>query len=226
MSERFLPSLAGLRLAFFDVDGTLKLERDPYMALHRWAGTAEQGAALLAAFRRGEFDYHEFARRDPALWAGLPAAEADACFAALPWAPPARALAETLRIAGVALILVSSGLDRHVRQVAEAIGAEAWVANELEVAGGVLTGRMTVNVTWDGKGEVVCRLQRERGVGPESCLAVGDGPGDLGMFAACGLRIAANPASDAVSSAADFVLGEGDVLEWLETRLGGRRAEA
>lgn len=215
-----------LRLAFFDVDGTLKAERDPYVYLHRCLGTEKEGLAVLEAFLAGQIDYETFAQRDAALWAGVEVARVDALFAAVPYVPEARALAEALVAAGVPIALVSTGLDRHVRQVAADLDAAAWVANELLVADGRLTGAMRVHVPWDGKGPLVRELLAQFGARPEECLAIGDGTGDLPMFAQVGHRLAVRPGHPSVREAADAVLGEASATAWLADHgLSGRRGD-
>jgi phosphoserine phosphatase len=204
-----------LRLAFFDVDGTLKSEPDPYLYLHRQLGTEAEGLANLEAFLAGQFDYETFAQRDAALWKGTPVDQVDALFRAIPYVPEARALAEALYRAGVPIVLISTGLDRHVRQVAEELAAAAWAANELEVADGRLAGTIRVRVFWNSKGPLVREFMARFGVGPQECLAVGDSEGDLSMFAEVGHRIAVPSSHPALRRMADIVLGEADLHTWL-----------
>jgi phosphoserine phosphatase len=204
-----------IRLAFFDVDGTLKAERDPYMYLHRQLGTEAAGLATLNAYLAGEIDYETFAQRDAALWAGIEVGQVDALFAAVPYVPQARLLAERLRVAGAPIVLISSGVDRHVRQVATDLGAAEWICNELLTEDGRLTGRMRVRVDWYSKGRVAREFMARFGVGREECLAVGDGRGDLPMFAEAAQCIAVNPYDEQVRAAADLILGEFDLAVWL-----------
>jgi phosphoserine phosphatase len=204
-----------IRLAFFDVDGTLKAERDPYMYLHRQLGTEKEGLAVLASFLAGQIDYDTFAQRDAALWTGVKIARVDALFAAVPYVREARALAVALVAAGVPIVLISSGVDRHVRQVATDLGAAEWICNELLTQDGRLTGRMRVRVDWYSKGRVAREFMARFGVGREECLAVGDGRGDLPMFAEAAQCIAVNPYDEQVRAAADLILGEFDLAVWL-----------
>ena len=204
-----------IRLAFFDVDGTLKAERDPYMYLHRQLGTEKEGLAVLASFLAGQIDYDTFAQRDAALCTGVKIARVDALFAAVPYVREARALAEALVAAGVPIVLISSGVDRHVRQVATDLGAAEWICNELLTEDGRLTGRMRVRVDWYSKGRVAREFMARFGVGREECLAVGDGRGDLPMFAEAAQCIAVNPYDEQVRAAADLILGEFDLAVWL-----------
>jgi len=207
-----------LRLAFLDVDGTLTGERDPYVYLHRHLGTEAEGLAILNAYLAGEFNYDTFAQRDAALWKGQPVERIDALLAAIPDVPLAWAFAKSLQAAGVVLILVSSGLDHHVRRVADRIGAVEWMANGLIESGGYLTGEARVNVAWDGKGAIVSAVMARYGVHRDECLALGDGRGDMPMFAAVGHAVAVNPSDENVRGVAGAVLGEDDVLQWLAAR--------
>ncbi len=209
--------LSGIRLALFDVDGTLKVERDPYVYLHRQLGTDREGLAIIDAFLAGQIDYDTLASRDTALWTGVEAGKIDALFSAVPMCRRRARLAEALRGAGIPIVLISTGVDRHVRQVAAEIGAAAWVANELLIEDGRLTGRMRVHVYYDQKGRHARRFMEQFGVRAEECLAVGDSTGDLPMFAEAGYRIAVNPSSAAVRAAADAVLGEDALFAWLRT---------
>ncbi len=204
-----------LRLAFFDVDGTLKSEPDPYLYLHRQLGTEAEGLANLEAFLAGQFDYDTFAQRDAALWKGTPVERVDALFRAIPYVTEVRALAEALTAAGVPIVLISTGLDRHVRQVAEELAAAAWAANELQVADGRLAGTIRVRVFWNGKGPLVRDFMARFGVRPQECLAVGDSEGDLSMFAAVGHRIAVPSSHPTLQQMADLVLGQADLHTWL-----------
>jgi phosphoserine phosphatase len=206
-----------LRLAFFDVDGTLKQENDPYVYLHRHLGTEKAGLALIEAFLAGQIDYDTFSERDTALWTGVPIERIDQLLAAVPYIPETVALLDKLREAGVKIVLISTGIDRHVAQVAADVGAAAWYANEVVERGGHATGQMRVHVHFDAKSKIVRKVMAEHGAGPDECLAVGDGLGDLSMFAEVGHRIAVNP-HEKVRREADFVLGEGDAMAWLAAR--------
>lgn len=85
------------RLAFFDVDGTLKTELDPYVYLHRQLGTLEQGLSHVELFERGEIDYEEWGQLDAQLWAGQEAAYVTRLLADIPWMPGAHQVAALLR---------------------------------------------------------------------------------------------------------------------------------
>ena len=53
-----------ISLAVFDLDGTLKTVRDPYLYLHRCLGVEEEGTALIARGKAGELSYDEWLSAD------------------------------------------------------------------------------------------------------------------------------------------------------------------
>jgi len=210
-----------IRLAFFDVDGTLKAERDPYVYLHRRLGTLEQGLASLGMFQRGEIDYDEWGQLDAQLWAGQEAARVARLLADIPWTPGAQQVVERLSRAGVQIVLISTGLDLHVHAVADEIGATFAFANELVVADGHLTGELRILVPQWGKGDVVEQVMARVGLAASDCMAVGDGPADVAMFERVGWSVAVTPEEEGVREAASVTLDELDLTR-LASLLVGR----
>jgi phosphoserine phosphatase len=200
-----------IRISFFDVDGTLKVERDPYFYLHRQLGTLEQELPYFERFKRGEIGYDEWGRLDAQLWAGQDVAYVTRLLTDIPWMPGARRVVETLRRAGVQIALVSSGLNLHVNAVAAEIGAAFVFANELCVADGHLTGELRTLVPEWGKGEIVGQVMAQAGVSAADCIAVGDGPSDVGMFERVGWSVAVAPGDEAVRQAASLTLDTPDL---------------
>jgi phosphoserine phosphatase len=210
-----------IKCAFFDVDGTLKAERDPYVYLHRQLGTSEQGLASLEMFERGEIDYDEWGQLDARLWAGQDAAYVTRLLADIPWMPGARQVLATLRRAGVQIALVSSGLDLHVKAVAAEIGAAFVFANQLGITDGHLTGELRILVPEWGKGELVGQVMAQAGLSAPDCIALGDGLSDVAMFERVGWSVAVAPKDEGVREAASLTLDEPD-LSPLVALLGQR----
>lgn len=208
-----------LRLAIFDLDGTLKQARDPYVYLHERLGTLEASQPTFAKAMAGQLDYAEWLRLDVALWRGVSRAQMEAIFRENPYLPGARETVRALRQAGVRLALVSSGVNVHAEMVQKELGADRIVANEILFENGLATGEARLNVPEGGKGQIVARLQAEFGVGPDACLAVGDGTSDADMFPLVRVGVAVNPSSEGLRAAAHLVLNEPD-LRPLLPRLG------
>jgi phosphoserine phosphatase len=200
-----------LRLAVFDLDGTLKEAFSPWRYLHQALGVEEQAADYRARFFAGEIDYLEWARLDAALWKGTELSTVQAIFRSSPYRPGVRDVFALLQRHGVLTAIISTGLDVHARQVATDLGVWRTVTNELLVLDGRLTGQAKVHVTEQTKGEAMQRLRAEAKARIEECLAVGDGPADMDLFAQAGLAIAVCPRDERVRRAADAVIEDGDL---------------
>lgn len=223
---RHQPPLWPLRLAVFDLDGTLKEASSPWRYLHQALGVEEQAAPYRARFLAGEIDYPEWARLDAALWKGVELARVEAIFGTNAYRPGVHALFSLLQRNGVRTAIVSTGLKVHVRQVATELGVWRTVSNQLLVRDGRLTGEVAVHITEYTKGQAMSRLREEAGARPEECLAVGDGPADVDLFAQAALAVAVCPRDERVRQAAHFVVEDGDltsIIPLLEQRFHLRK---
>jgi phosphoserine phosphatase len=200
-----------LRLAIFDLDGTLKQARDPYVYLHERLGTWEASQSFFAKGLAGELDYDEWLRLDAALWKGVSRTEMEALFRQNPYLPGAQATVRALQLAGVKIAVVSTGLHLHAEQVREELALDWICANEIFFKDGRATGEARTRVPEGGKGQLVDQLQAEFGVAPDECLAVGDGVSDAAMFERVWVGIAVNPSSEQVRTAAHLVLETADL---------------
>lgn len=209
-----------LRLAVFDLDGTLKQARDPYVYLHRRLGTLEAAEAFTEQGLSGAIDYEEWLRLDVGLWIGTPKVVVEGHLRENPYLPGARETVAALRRRGVHVAIVSSGLLLQAEMVAADLGADLIVANKIffsrNGAEPVVTGDVQANVPFDGKGQIMERLQAQLGVAPAECIAVGDSTGDIDLFRRAAVGIAVNPSSPRVAAAAHIVLPEADLTSLLD----------
>ena len=204
-----------LRLAVFDLDGTLKQAPDPYVYLHKKLGTWETAQAFTHAGLSGELDYEGWLRLDASLWKGVKRTVVESAFRQNPYLPGAREIVAALKRTGVWVAVVSTGLRIHAEQVQLDLGIDCIVANEILFEDGLVSGEALAHVPEGGKGPVVDRLQAEFGVTAEECLAVGDGTSDIDMFRRVRMGVAVNPSSEGVRVAASFVLKEPDLYPLL-----------
>jgi len=200
-----------LRLAIFDLDGTLKQARDPYVYLHKQLGTWEAAQAFTGQGLMGELGYEEWLRLDASLWKGVGRPTMEAVFHQIPYLPGAPQLVRRLKKAGVRVALISTGLQIHAELVQAELDIDSIVANEILFENGRATGQARMHVPEGGKGEITAWLQAGFGVLPDECLAVGDSPSDVDMFARVHVGVAVNPSSEQVRRAATFVLEEPDL---------------
>ncbi len=217
-----MPSKRGIRLAIFDLDGTLKAARDPYTFVHERVGTLAASQAITPLGISGRIPYEEWLRRDVSLWKGLSREFLQSLFRQNPYLPGAREVVRALQDAGVTVAIVSSGLRLHARMVAEDLGIPIAIGNEIgfEFNGRewVVDGRVRALCPYDGKGTVVAALQEELGIPPEETLAVGDSRGDIPMFRRARVSVAVSPQHEEVARAASRVIPEPTLfplLDWL-----------
>lgn len=200
-----------LRLAVFDLDGTIKEASSPWMYLHHALGTDAQAEEYYQQFKRGEITYLDWARLDSAVWKGVPLSRVQDIFRHSVYRTGVRALFEFLHRWHVPCAIVSTGLSVQAEQVAADLGVWRTVANELEVKNGLLTGTAIVHVMEDTKGQIMSALRQDASARPEECLAVGDGMADIDLFAQAALAVAVCPRNDKVRKAAHHVIEDGDL---------------
>jgi phosphoserine phosphatase len=95
------------------------------------------------------------------------------------------------------------------------LGLDFAAANQLEIEGGVVTGRIVGDILdRAGKAAALRRFAEEHRVPLEQTVAVGDGANDIDMLEAAGLGVAFN-AKSALRAAADTAVN----LPYLDTVL-------
>ncbi len=192
----------GLRLIVMDVDSTL-IQGEVIELLAERAGCLDEVAAVTDAAMSGDLDFSESLTRRVALLEGLDASALDQVYDDLVFTPGARTLVRTLKRLGYRFAIVSGGFSQITDRIAEALEIDFSAANQLEVADGRLTGRITGPVVdRQGKADALRRFAQEVGIEPSATIAIGDGANDLDMLAAAGLGIAFN-AKPVVQQAAD-----------------------
>jgi len=205
-----------LKLALLDLDGTLKLPRDPYLYLHQQLGTMDAARELTERGKHGEIGYTEWTERDVALWRGATRAAMTTAFRRSPYLPGARELIAALHRAGVEVALISSGLDVHARLVADELAIQHVISNEVVFVKEVATGEVRFGVPEGHKGPLADRLLAERGLTPAECLAMGDSSSDIELFERAAVRVAVAPVpGDRIRAVADIVLDEPDLRDLL-----------
>jgi phosphoserine phosphatase len=182
----------GMRLIVMDVDSTLiRGEVIEMLAAH--AGCEAEVARVTEQAMRGELDFAQSLRDRVALLAGLDAGALDKVYDALELAPGARTTVRVLKRLGYRFAIVSGGFSQLTDRLADELGIDFCVANELEVEDGRLTGRLVGDIVdRAGKAAALRRFAAESGVPLNATIAIGDGANDIDMLNAAGLGIAFN----------------------------------
>jgi phosphoserine phosphatase len=182
----------GRRLVVMDVDSTL-IQDEVIELLAARAGRAAEVTAVTDRAMRGELDFAASLHQRVACLAGLPVEVFDQVRADVRLTPGARTLCRTLHRLGFTLALVSGGFAEVVQPLAADLGIRHVRANRLEVAGGVLTGRVSGEVVdRAGKAAALREFAAAERLPLSRTVAIGDGANDLDMLAEAGLGIAFN----------------------------------
>ncbi|MEZ5501785.1 MAG: phosphoserine phosphatase SerB [Halioglobus sp.] len=178
------------RLVAFDMDSTL-IEAEVIDELAKLAGVGEQVSAITERAMRGEIDFSESFRTRVALLKGLEESALRQVAGQLKITEGAEHLISTLRALGYRTAILSGGFTYFARHLQARLGIDYVYANELDIADGVVTGRITGSIV-DGarKAELLRQLADEQGIDLQQVIAVGDGANDLPMLSIAGLGIA------------------------------------
>lgn len=199
------------KLIVADMDSTM-ITVECIDELADYAGIKAQVADVTERAMRGELDFAEALDARVALLEGLSESAIDQCLAErVRLMPGARALVQTMRGWGAETVLISGGFTRFAGPVAEQIGFERVVANELLIADGKLTGRVAKPIVDAATKEatLIATAQSLR-LAEEATLAVGDGANDLGMIRKAGLGVAYH-AKPIVAAAAGARIDHGNL---------------
>ena len=177
-------------LCVMDVDGTLILE-EVIDLLGRDAGCEEEIAQLTSQAMRGELDFERSLRDRVSLLEVLPISVFDKVFKSIQLTPNAQKFISILQKNGILVGLVSGGFTPIVERLAKSLGIAYFSANQLEVKGGFLTGKLVGQIiSPQVKKEILEQWRKELQLPRERTVAIGDGANDLLMLKSAGLGIA------------------------------------
>jgi HAD superfamily phosphoserine phosphatase-like hydrolase len=176
---------APLRLAAFDLDGTLLRGDTVCEALARKLGHLERMRELEATQEeRQDRDSLLFLRKElAAYYQGVPALELRSYLSTLTLAPGAREGFALLRQAGIVTAIVSITWEFAVEWVATELGADYYVGTRFLDDG-------SIEHFWpEDKAVWLADLMRRRGIRREETVAVGDSWRDVPMLEAAAVQL-------------------------------------
>lgn len=190
------------KFIIMDVDSTL-IQQEVIELLAAHAGKEAEVTEVTEAAMRGELDFAESLHHRVATLAGLPESVLGEVGEEIRLSVGAERLVAEAKAAGHVVCAVSGGFSQILAPLAQRLGLDHALANELELVDGVLTGRVSGAVVDRAAKAVQLRTwSSEAGIGQEATMAIGDGANDLDMMAAAALGVAFN-AKPAVRAVAD-----------------------
>jgi phosphoserine phosphatase len=178
------------RLLIADMDSTI-VTTETLDELADEAGLKDTIAEITRRSMLGEIDFSQALIERVAMLADLPETALAKTMAATTLMPGAEALVRTMKASGAFTALVSGGFKYFTSRIAELVGFDLDLANDLAIEDGRLTGELQGPILdKDGKLTALRHLSAERGLSTADALAVGDGANDLPMLLHAGLGVA------------------------------------
>ena len=177
-------------LCVLDVDGTL-IEEEVIDLLGKEAGCEKEVAQITSQAMRGELDFESSLKKRVSLLKGISTDVFDKIYSELHLSKNASQFIKILQENQIEIGLVSGGFTIIVEKLAKEFGIPLFVANQLEISDGHLTGNLIGPViSREVKEETLVSWAKELEVPFERTIAIGDGANDLKMLKIAGLGIA------------------------------------
>ncbi len=207
----------GKKLLISDMDSTM-ITVECIDELADFVGKKAEVSQITERAMNGELNFEQALTERISLLAGLPEQALQECYdERVKMMPGAKELLASFKEKGGHAVLVSGGFTFFTSRVRANLGFDADYANILEVAGGKLTGKVTLPIL--GKEAKLKTLQEycaKLNISSNEVMAIGDGANDLPMLMAAGLGVAYH-AKPVVRAQANAQLNHCDlsVLCWL-----------
>lgn len=192
-------------LVVLDCDSTT-IQDEVIELLAEVAGTRELVAEVTERAMRGELDFAESLRERVATLAGTPESVFADAYARVRPSRGIHELVAEVHARGGVVGVVSGGFHEVLDPLAADLRLDRWRANRLEVADGVLTGRVTGPIIdAAAKAEALREWADEAGIPLSATVAIGDGANDLEMMAVAAVSVGFN-AKPVVRELADVTI--------------------
>jgi len=195
-----------LKLAIFDIDGTLRRVRDPWIHLHHHLGVALEAKDLPDLWHRREISYEQWARLDALLWRGRSRGNIVAALESNPFRDGARELVGWFTSRSIPCVGISTGLSVFNDLTAHELGMEEIICNELHFEGDICSGEVSVRVGEDTKTQVMDQVLHRYDIDAKDVAAFGDGAADIPLLTRARLGVAICPANDRVRACVEHVV--------------------
>jgi phosphoserine phosphatase len=210
------PSLAQPGLLLMDMDSTV-IAVECIDEIAELAGVGEQVSAVTVLAMQGKLDFTQSLRTRVACLANADESILQQVRDALPLMPGVANLVNILKSYEWKVAIASGGFSYFADYLQVRLNLDAAVANDLEVQGARLTGKVQGNIVdANVKAQTLKSLAEQWSILPSQTIAMGDGANDLVMMNAAALGVALH-AKPIVRQQADIAIRRGglDSLLWV-----------
>lgn len=198
-----------------DVDSTL-IQQEVIELLANQVGVMPEVKKITDLAMAGELDFVQSLEQRVALLSGLSIDSFSKVLDQIEFTPGAEELIAAVHALGGKIGAVSGGFSQILEPLARICGLDYWLANELEVLDGKLTGKVVGPViSAAAKASALKSWAVEAGVELKDTIAVGDGANDVQMLQAAGLAIAFRP-KPVLREHADLIIEQNSLLPIIE----------
>jgi phosphoserine phosphatase len=202
-------------LVVLDVDSTL-IQQEVIELLANRIGIMPEVKMITDLAMAGHLDFEQSLVQRVSLLKGLSTDVFTEVRQEIQFTPGAMELVAAVHSLGGKVGAVSGGFSQVLDGLAEEIGLDYWLANELEVSSGLLTGLIVgAVVDAESKSSALKNWAKDAGIAIDQTIAIGDGANDIEMLKAAGLAIGFRP-KEVLREYADMVIEENSLLPVIE----------
>jgi phosphoserine phosphatase len=202
-------------LVVLDVDSTL-IQQEVIELLANRIGIMPEVKKITDLAMAGHLDFEQSLVQRVSLLKGLSTDVFTEVRQEIQFTPGAKELVAAVHSLGGKVGAVSGGFSQVLDGLAEEIGLDYWLANELEVSSGLLTGLIVgAVVDAESKSRALTNWAKDAGIAIDQTIAIGDGANDIEMLKAAGLAIGFRP-KEVLREYADIVIEENSLLPVIE----------
>ncbi len=198
-------------LVCFDMDSTL-VDGETLDILAERKGVSDEVKKITDQAMNGKMDFDDAVKKRIGLLEGMKVSEVFDIAGNIPFMPGAKDTIRRLKENGFVTGMITGGFSIVAERISRELGLDFFVANELQVEDGALTGGFQLHVNGNKEKLMMEEARRFRA---GKVFAVGDGMNDLGMLLAADVGIAFCP-KPALEEKAEFCVKEKDLTKVLD----------